>query len=406
MENQKTTPVIQQTTPATPVVQQSTALDAVISDSGLQLSESEAIKQSYIPYFDQMAEVKEQASKINFEQPTDIDEKIARELRLKLVKIRKGSEDVKKDRKKIHSLKANLEQSAWNLIKDTCLLEENKFQAVEKRGEIAEANRKETLRLAREAAVEKYGADTEYIALGEMSEEVYIAYFNGVKAVYEQRVAAELRVEEDRVAREQAAENERNRMKAENERLQKETAAKDAQLAKERAEAAQVQAVKDAQLAKERAEAVAKEEALAAAVEAKRLEEHKKSEDARKETERKFQLEVNAKNELLAQEKAKAEAQNKVNEELQAKAEAVKAAKAKEEADKQEAIQVAMQAELSKGDTEKFRTILNDLSVLKTKYQFESDRYKAKHFELNGLIDKIIARCGDGNQQPAKTLMG
>ncbi|MCV6900744.1 hypothetical protein OE165_27305, partial [Escherichia coli] len=83
------------------------------------------------------------AKKINFENPTELDEKIARELRLRTVKIRTGSQDVKDERKRIHTLKANIEQDAWNLIKSTCQLEEEQFLQVEKKREKAEQLRKE-----------------------------------------------------------------------------------------------------------------------------------------------------------------------------------------------------------------------------------------------------------------------
>ncbi len=355
--------------PAIIAPEQSAALDTVINESGLQLTEAEAIKQSYLPYFEQLVEIKEQATKINFDKPSDIDETIARELRLKLVKIRTGSEDIKKERKQIHMLKGNLEQSAWNLIRDTCLLDEEKFSAVEKRREIEEKQRKENLRIERENAVEPYGADTEHIALGEMSEEIWENYFNGVKVSYEQKAAAELKAEEDRIAVEQAKADERARIQEENERLQKEAEAKERAMKAER-EAA------EKKLAEEQAKAEAERKALQEkaykeAEEAQRLAEAQRQ---KVETERKAAEEVARKE---AQAKAKIEAELQV----------VKDVKAAAEAKRQELIQ----AELSKGDKQKFQTILDDLAALKTKYQFESDKYKEKHFGVNDLIDKIIA---------------
>src|SRR3990172_10268602 len=99
------------------LIQEHQALSKIVEESGLQLNEAETIKQSYLPYFIQIAEIKEQAKKINFENPNELDEKIARDLRLKTVKIRTGSEIIKDERKRIHSLKANIEQAAWNLVK-------------------------------------------------------------------------------------------------------------------------------------------------------------------------------------------------------------------------------------------------------------------------------------------------
>ena len=375
--------------------EQSTALDAVITESGLQLTEAEAIKQSYLPYFEQLNDIKEQATKINFEQPTDVDETIARELRLKLVKIRTGSEDVKKERKQIHMLKGNLEQSAWNLIRDTCLLDEEKFSAVEKRREIEEKQRKENLCIERETAVEPYGADVEHIALGEMSEEVWENYFNGVKASYEQKVAAEQKAEEDRIAKEQAAADERARIQEENQRLQKEAEAKEKAMQEEREK---TEAERKALEEKLRLEAEAKEKELADAREKAKAEQKALEEKARQEAEeveRKAEEErqrVEAERETerkAAEEAARKEAEEKAK--IEAELQAAKDAKAAAET-KREAI---VQAELSKGDKEKFQTILVDLGNLKDKYEFQSDEYKEKQSGINDLIDKIIAYYQD-----------
>lgn len=176
----------------------------IISESGIEPSKSEEIKQSYLPYFIQIAEVKEQALKINRENPTDIDEKIARELRLKMVKIRTGSEQVKDNRKKVHLLAGNLEQSAWNLIKTGCMLEEELFLQVEKRSEIAEKARKEALKVERSEALAPYEIDATHLSLGEMSEDVWNNFLSGTKTGFEnkkeaERLAEQKRVEEERI---------------------------------------------------------------------------------------------------------------------------------------------------------------------------------------------------------------
>src|SRR5688572_15788511 len=129
--------------------EQTPTLEVVLKDSGLELTESEQIRQSYLPYFIEMSEVKEMAKKIDFDNPKDIDETIARELRLRTVKIRTGSENLKDSRKRLHMLKANVEQDAWNLIKSTCKLDEERFLQVEKNREIQEKLRIDSLRTER-----------------------------------------------------------------------------------------------------------------------------------------------------------------------------------------------------------------------------------------------------------------
>jgi len=117
---------------------ESQELEKVVSESGLAIQEGEEIKQSYLPFVSQLAEIQAQASKINFDNPQPIDETIARELRLKTVKIRTGAKNLKDERKRIHLLKGNLEQAAYNLIAASCELTEETFNNVEKAREIAE----------------------------------------------------------------------------------------------------------------------------------------------------------------------------------------------------------------------------------------------------------------------------
>ena len=132
---------------------ETTQIDEVVKNSGLAIQEGEEIKQSYIPFIIQLAEIQEQASKINFANPTDLDETIARELRLKTVKVRTGATDLKDNRKRIHLLKGNVEQAACNLISASCKLAEETFTTVEKAKEIAEKKRKAELKIVRDAEV-------------------------------------------------------------------------------------------------------------------------------------------------------------------------------------------------------------------------------------------------------------
>lgn len=55
-----------------------TELEEIVQESGLVLSDAEEIKQSYLPYFTQIAEVKEQAKKIKDETDRINAEKTAK----------------------------------------------------------------------------------------------------------------------------------------------------------------------------------------------------------------------------------------------------------------------------------------------------------------------------------------
>lgn len=72
----------------------------------------------------------------------------------------------------------------------------------------------------------------------------------------------------------------------------------------------------------------------------------------------------------------------KVEAELKAKLEAERKAELAEEA--------RFQSELNKGDSAKVKDLINDLNVLKNKYQFKSVKNISMYSDVSVLIDKII----------------
>jgi hypothetical protein len=179
---------------------ESTQLEKVVTESGLAIQEGEEIKKSYLPFLAQLAEIQSQATKINFDSPTEIDETIARELRLKTVKIRTGSKELKDEREKGYLLRGNLEQAAYNLIEASCKITEDVFNNVEKAREIAEKKRKEQLRIDRSEKLSPYTESVVMYPLGEMSEEQFSELYAGLRTSHEMRLEAERKAEEKRLA--------------------------------------------------------------------------------------------------------------------------------------------------------------------------------------------------------------
>ena len=104
-----------------------TQLEQVVKESGLSIQEADEIKKSYLPFVAQLAETQSQADKINYDNPSEIDETIARGLRLKTVKIRTYAEKLKDERKRMYLLRGNLEQASYNLIAASCKVTEEVF---------------------------------------------------------------------------------------------------------------------------------------------------------------------------------------------------------------------------------------------------------------------------------------
>lgn len=266
-------------------------LDEVVKNSGLEITEGETIKQSYQPFLIRLAEIQANASKINFENPSEIDETIAKKLRLETVKVRTGSEELKDGRKKIHLLKGNLEQAAYNLIAASCKLTEEAFVQVEKGCELKEKARIAKLESDRAEQLRQY-TEIMPMSLGLLQEDVFQAYLSAQKNAYEARIAAEKQAELDRIAAEKAEAAERERIRLENEALKQAAIEREKAIDAERIEA-------EKKLEAERAEAAKKQKAIE---DAARIEREKADAERAK-----LVAELKAKADAEAKDKAEAE---------------------------------------------------------------------------------------------------
>lgn len=349
-------------------VAKSEKLDEVITSSGLQLDEANQVKENYLPFLSELQTIKEQSGKINFESPTDVDEKIARDLRLKVVKIRTGAGTVKDARKKIHLLKGNLEQAAYNLIKADCELIEEAFTQVEKARQIAEAKRKAELKEERLKLLADYTEviNPDFIDLANMSDEDFTKVMDSAKLSLQTKRDAEAKAEAERLA---AIEAERKRIeeqRIENERLKKEAEEKEKQLEAERKkaseEAEKVRIENEKKLAEERAKAEEAAEKLRVENIWKLAEEKRKADAERKiaeEASKKLQAEADAK---LKAEQDKARKEKEVADAERAKLEAE--LKAKKDAEELERKRIEAE-EKKKADEAKKLIKAGDKAILK-----------------------------------------
>lgn len=219
-------------------------LAVIVRESGLPVEEGQQAIMNYQPLLERLGDIQDAARKIDFENPTDVDEKIARELRLKTVKVRTEADAIKDKRKRIYLLHGNLEQAARNLINASCKLAEDRFLAVEKASEIAEAKRIAVLREERLAELVPLGWVSDgAMDIGSISTDMYAVIKSGLIKAREDRA----REEQEQAAREKAEAEERRkaeeqraaeeaRMRAENERLRKEREAQERKIAEERAQ--------------------------------------------------------------------------------------------------------------------------------------------------------------------------
>ena len=284
------------------------------TEFGLEVSQVETIEQAFLPKIQEREALVAIYDQLITSELTPELCKEAKEVRLKLVKVRTGIAEIHKTQKAFF-LAAGRFVDAWK-NKETLPVEqmEEKLYEIENYYINIEKAQKAQLQAERLLEVSKY---TEYPAnaLGEMEQQVYDAYLQGLKVAYDAKIEAERKAEEERLAAIEAEKVERERIRVENERLKAEAEQKEKELAEERAKAeAERKALEEAaRKEREAAEAILKAEQEKARLESEKAANEKAA----------LEAELKAKADKEAAElKAKQEA------EKQAKLEAEKAAKA------------------------------------------------------------------------------
>ncbi len=265
---------------------------------------------------------------------------LAREGRLALRKVRTTADKLREQLKADSLRYGRAVQGIYNVIEAGIVPIEKHLEDQEKFVERMEAKRRDELRIERQqlvAGLHEYFPVN--IDLGYMTGEDFDCMYNGAilqqkaaeqfKAEAEEtaRIAAE-KAEAERIEREKAEAEERERLRIENERLQAERKQLEEQRRKEREEAERIRKEAEEKAAAERAE----------------------------------------------------------REKLEAELKAKRNAEAKAEADRI----AAQEAELAKGDKDKFNDLLTRLHSVKTDFAFKSKKHKAIHAAVCELVDKTI----------------
>lgn len=206
----------------------------------------------------------------------------AKDLRKKYVKIRTGTVAIHKDAK-AYFLAGGRFVDAWKNAQEKASASiETALCGIEEYYINIEREKAAEKKAVRDAELQKYEIDSQFVDTGGMPDEVWDNYIAGVKAQHEARVETERKEEADRIAKEKVDREERERERAENERLRKEAEEREAALrtereAKEKAEReareAESRALREKQVAEKRVARVERK----AGVEKKQLEKQLKN---------------------------------------------------------------------------------------------------------------------------------
>lgn len=361
----------------------------LVNDSGVDKSKAQFILEKFESFFKQAAEWESKAKELVITDASQTAEmKMARQARLALRDIRIEADKARKAMKEGALREGNLIQGIYNIIEGVISPIEKHLEEQEKFVQIQEENRRVQLRADRLEQLSKYMDNPDMYPLGEISEQAFQDLLNGAKLQYEAKIEALHKAEEDRIAREKAEAEERERIRLENERLKNEAIERDRietekkALRQKRSEELKpyIVFIRDYNALIEKEENEYQSELSEIKKGAELQWENDRKEEARREQERREQEEK-----LLIEQK-KLELERKEKERIEAELRAKKEAEQKAEADNLAAIE----AELNKGDKQKFDDMINELEAIKNKYIFKSKKYKGIQTSVIDLINKTI----------------
>jgi hypothetical protein len=236
--------------------------EPIVKQSGLEKAEQYAA--IFSPFMITLKQLSDKAASVNKENPTALDAKIAREVRLSLVKNRTATGKQKDVSKATLMAETSLIQNLHNVVINSSQLVEADLEAVEKYAENKEKERKAALQIERAAMFNEYNTDLTGYDLGNMAENVFSDLLESQKLLHEKRIADAAALEAKRIADEKAELERQAALKAENERLKAEADKAAAALEAERAEVARL-----AKIEVDKQAAILKEQQEKAAAEAK-----------------------------------------------------------------------------------------------------------------------------------------
>jgi len=321
--------------------------------NGLESSKAEQIRSTFEPMSKMIEGFEEAFNELITESTKEITKETtrkAKKLRLDVAKVRIQTEKVRKEQKEEFLRAGKAIDGVSNILKWAISDKENKLKEIETFFEVQEKQRLEELQRVRVEIISPYLEDANELDLSVYEEDLFDALLSMKKKEHEDRVEAARIAEEERIQKEKAEHEERERIKAENLQLKKEAEAK--------------------------AKEDEKRKALEEAEQKKRQEQE---EQTRKEHEAKLQDERKKREKAEAVERAKRE---KLEAELRQKEEAERIRNEQEEA--------RVQSELNKGDEDKVKDLIQELSSIKSKYQFKSSKNKTLFLQVVTLIEKVI----------------
>jgi len=338
---------------------------------GLQETQVSTIENAFMPMITEREGLRQVYENILTKEITPEVCNEAKTARNKLVKVRTGIANIHKTQK-AYFLAAGRFVDAWkNKETEPVLQMESSLKEIEEYYERIEEQRIANLQISRADELKKYLDESSFVPsnLGTMDDQMWGNYLLGAKTAFELKKEAErkaeqeaIRIETERVTREE----------------RKEVLLPYWNFIPEWCKTEQLGTCGNVMF----------QSVLSAAMTDK--EKYDKEQQRIKEENERLKAEQEAREKA---DKERIEKERKEREEIQAKLKAEQEAREKLEAEakaREKAEAEAKEAELKKGDSQKVIDLINDLELLKCKYQFKSLRNQKMYNDVGLLLDKVI----------------
>lgn len=246
--------------------------------TGLDQGKAAQIEAVFAPMVAGLKAIESEYSSVVALDQTPAKSAAARDLRLRIAKVRIEADKVRKVQKEEYLRAGNAIQGVYNILKFAVAEKEDSLKQIEEYYENIEKEKKAKLLGERLASLQALNVDGSSLNLGEMADDVWTAYYAMAKKQYDDVLEAERLAEEARKAEEIRKAEEEARIREENARLKREAEEREEALRKERA-------IQEAALAEERRKADEERKALELAARKEREERESLEREARKKAE-------------------------------------------------------------------------------------------------------------------------
>jgi hypothetical protein len=210
------------------------------SEFGLTEETAHNIQSQFQPMLEKMSELENEFNEVVLLPIDDLNtSKIAKELRLKYVKIRTATAAIHKAQKDFYLSGGRFVDGWKNAQIFASQGKESKLEEIEKHFENIEKERLENLNIERLEKIKLFVDDTTGLNLSSMEVDVFEAYLSVKKKNYEDKIEAEKQVELERIAKEKAEKEAIEAQRVENEKLKIEAEKREAEIKVEREKAEQ-----------------------------------------------------------------------------------------------------------------------------------------------------------------------